>query len=113
MTELRRLSGALERINGAIGDMGGMQELHRHARRPGRIPARRRRAEALAADAARLAGDDADAAVLRGFAAAVSRTLSPEEFFRAWEVDLDALGFESEPVVRNVRRVMALAGGSV
>ncbi len=113
MAELRRLSGALERINGAIGDMGGMQELHAMLADPDAYLRAADAAEALAADAARLADDDADAAVLRGFAAAVSRTLSPEEFFRAWEVDLDALGFESEPVVRNVRRVMALAGGSV
>ena len=113
MTELRRLSGALERINGAIGDMGGMQELHAMLADPDAYLRAADAADAIAADAARLAGDDADAAVLRGFAAAVSRTLSPEEFFRAWEVNLDSLGFESEPVVRNVRRVMTLAGGSV
>lgn len=113
MAALRRLSGALERINGAIGDMAGMRDLHAMLADPDAWSRAADAAEALAAGATRLAADDADAAVLRSFAAAVSRTLSPEEFFRAWEVDLDTLGFESEPVVENVRRVIALARGTV
>ena len=106
---LRRVSSALERINDAIGDMSGIQDLHAMLVDPEAWLRAAEAAEILAAAAARMAGDDADAAVLRNFAAAVSRALPPGEFFRAWEVNLDVLGFESEPVVRNVRRVVALA----
>ena len=77
-----------------------------------RSSAPRKRPQALNDTAALLTADDAHEVVLKDFAVAVSRTLSPDEFFRAYEVDLDQLGFESEQVVRNVRQVMALAGGS-
>ena len=112
MAALRRLSSALERINGAISDMAAMQDLHAMLADPAAYLRAAAAAESLAADAARMVGGDADAAALRAFAAAVSHMLPPEEFFRAWEVNLDSLGFESEPVVQNVRRTMALAAGT-
>lgn len=107
---LRRLAGAVERIDGAIRDMAAMSDLQTMLVDPEAWVRAGEAAAALSGAVARVAADNADALVLRDFAAAVSRDLSPEEFFRAWEVDLDQLGFDSERVVENVRRVMELAG---
>ena len=106
---VRRVVRSLEDINAVVGDMAKLQDLHAMLVKP---EAYLRLAEAAAQIGERaisLKAEDVDAAALRNFAAAVSRTLSPDEFFQVYEVQLDQLGFESELVVKNVRRVQKLA----
>lgn len=110
LAALRRVARSLEEIDSAVGDMGAMQDLYDLLADPEAYVRMADAAAELGAAAERLAADDADAAVLRAFAAAVSRGISPEEFFRAYSVGLDQLGFGSEDVAANVRRTMELAG---
>lgn len=106
---MQRVARSLENLNAVVGDMAKLQDLHTMLVEP---EAYLRLAEAAAQIAERaisLKAEDVDAAALRNFAVAMSRTLSPDEFFQAYEVQLDQLGFESEAVVANVRRVEELA----
>ena len=107
---VQRVARSLERINSVVGDMAKLQYLHSMLEEPDAYLRLVEAAGEISDRAVRLQAEDIDAAALRDFAVAVSRTLSPDEFFQAYEVDLDQLGFESESVVKNVRRVMELAG---
>ena len=109
LASLKRIDRSLERINDIVGDMANMQNLYILLKEPEAYQRAAESALKINAKTSQITADDADVVVLRNFAKAVSRTLSPDEFFRAYEVDLDQLGFESEAVVKNVRRIMELA----
>ena len=107
---VQRVASSLEHINTVVGDMAKLQDLHAMLMEPNAYLRLSEAAAQISDQAAHLKAEDVDAAALRNFAVTMSRTLSPDQFFQAYEVDLDQLGFESEPVVKNVRRVIELAG---
>ena len=107
---LQRLADSLEQINSVIVDMARIQDLHAMLVDPAAFQRLEAAVAEISARSVALTSDDADAVALRNFAKAVSQAIAPEEFFQAYEVSLDQLGFDSEKVVKNVRRVIELVG---
>ena len=101
---------SLERINTVTSEIGSVSESYKMLGDPNTLLRALEAATAINTNALLLRQEDADSVALRNFATHVTRTLSPEEFFGDVYVNLDQLGFESEGVVRNVRRVIELAG---
>lgn len=109
LNTMQRVARSLEVLNVVVGDMAKLQDLHAMLVEPDAYLRLAEAASQIGERAISLKAEDVDAAALRNFAVATSRTLSPEEFFQTYEVQLDQFGFESEEVVKNVRRVEDLA----
>lgn len=106
---MQRVARSMEDLNAVVGDMAKLQDLHTMLVEPEAYLRLAAAAAQIGERAISLRAEDVNVVALRNFAVAMSRTLSPDEFFQAYEVQLDQLGFESEAVVANVRRVKELA----
>ena len=103
------LENSLGQSNKIITDLTIFKDYHSFLEKPEVAPSMTTAFQEFMNNTRIITVDNADMVVLRNFAMAVSRSLSPDEFFQAYEVNLDLLGWESEKVVENVRMVMELS----